>query len=314
MPNHSNSSNSDKSERESAAPAVSSLLQPQPHTVAPAYASDPNNDNQSDPNTASPSMPTTSLPIAPLLTEKNESAQTSTTYSLQPLSATTNEQTHLNGADLEYSNKSINDMMSTSKAHGDNNSNGTYVDIDMIQIKQAAQQFGEPSPLPSNDGHDDNNNTDKPKGSRAESAYVHPEEKANWISYLLLTWLNPIINKGFKQTIKLGDTLPMRSDMTAEYLTQCFQREWDAEIEKKGTENASIAYALLRAFGWHFWIAGMCQCVGNGIGFITPNLLNWLITFIAEASVLPPSLQQPEWYGYMLAVGMFLCAMVTILL
>lgn len=107
----------------------------------------------------------------------------------------------------------------------------------------------------------------------------------------------------------------MRTDMTAEYLTTTFCREWDREVEMKG-ENASIAWALHRSFGYRYWLAGMCMCVSNGIGFITPNLLNFLIIFIEDAQ-LPPGLRQEYnggWYGYTLAVGMFLCGIVTILL
>jgi hypothetical protein len=274
---------------------------------SPSPSSSPLHDQQ---QASSQSQSQSSLPITPL---PSDTQQISIGTTIDPAvsvlnddmtSAESSSKSMTEKNDKAYNSDSNSNSNSTSNVNmningNDENGNGTYVNLDMIEA--AAKEYGVAKALDQKetdtdknnangdaDGNDKNdrngsdnnndNNDTKKKTTVYKNAYppcMHPEEQASFFGYILLTWINPIINKGFKQPITLEETLPLRHDMTAEYLTQKFQREWEAEIRLKGAENASIAYALNRAFGWRYWIAGMCQCVANGIGFITPNLLNW---------------------------------------
>ena len=64
---------------------------------------------------------------------------------------------------------------------------------------------------------------------------------------MLLSWVTPIIKKGFKKPLELSDLgkLP-RSDRAA-FNYKRLQKFWTEEVNEKGLENASIGNALFRA-------------------------------------------------------------------
>lgn len=59
--------------------------------------------------------------------------------------------------------------------------------------------------------------------------------------------------------------------------------------------------ALSRAFGTPFYVAGIFKFCQDMLGFVGPQLLSYLITFVSDKS-------QPLWHGYALAAGLLFAA------
>ena len=87
---------------------------------------------------------------------------------------------------------------------------------------------------------------------------------------MLLSWVTPIIKKGFKKPLELSDLGKLPRSETAAFNYQRIQKLWTEEVNKEGLENASIGKTLLRALRARVIAGAMLFLLALLISFVGP--------------------------------------------
>ncbi|XP_014278688.1 multidrug resistance-associated protein 1 [Halyomorpha halys] len=153
-----------------------------------------------------------------------------------------------------------------------------------------------------------------------------PEESASYPARLLMSWFEPMIYKGLKRPLVQSDIWPVSYQDAAAQIYNHFNKFWLAERRKKNKRDpdeslkftkeangidfvkgrketkpkkqASILPTLIKAFGGPFVFATFLQIIEVFLGFVSPKLLKFIITFVSS--------DEPMWHGYFYAF-MMLC-------
>ena len=136
--------------------------------------------------------------------------------------------------------------------------------------------------------------------SRAE------EDQANYLSYLMFGWLQPIMVKGYQKQIEIIDHLSqlpndMNVSKVSDYFMEKFlinkhhnnpiinpelllnQNTYKELLDDTITINSStksLALALVRSFGRKLFILGLYKLLNDIINFAGPMLLSKLVKFV----------------------------------
>lgn len=149
-----------------------------------------------------------------------------------------------------------------------------------------------------------------------------PEVRAGFLSRLFFVWLNPIIEKGAKTALMEEDMYAVTPTVDAAGLSALFEKEWAVELArakdpphpKHGVYKPNVKSVLYRIFKTPFWIGGICKAFIDGLQFLQPILLEWILAFIFESQTQSGEERPPAWHGYVLAVAIGLNPFVTTVL
>ncbi|CAH1406919.1 unnamed protein product [Nezara viridula] len=157
----------------------------------------------------------------------------------------------------------------------------------------------------------------------------NPEDGAPYPSRLLLSWFDTMVYKGYKRPLVESDLWPMKYTDAATQIFNHFNRFWLAEQKKKNKEadkssnirrgvngvdfveghnvpkpkkQASILFALCKAFGGPYLFAMFLQFIQILLQFVSPELLRRIINFVSS--------DEPMWHGYFYAAMMLLLGIV----
>jgi len=159
-------------------------------------------------------------------------------------------------------------------------------------------------------------------GSYTSGAYVSkavpltagesPEVRASFLSKLFFWWLNPIVWKGGKAALEDADMYDVTEQQEARKASEDFAAEWAIELARRDANPAykpSVNKALYRIFRLEFWVGGMLKALIDGLQFLQPILLEWILTFIADSQF--GNDRPPDWHGYLLAMAIGICPFLT---
>jgi hypothetical protein len=140
------------------------------------------------------------------------------------------------------------------------------------------------------------------------SAGELPEVKAGFLSRIFFWWLNPLVSRGGKQALEDADMYDVSDEQAAAGAAKDFDVQWQIELARREADPSykpSVNKALYRIFKFDFWLGACLKAVMDGLQFLQPILLEWLLTFIAD-SQFGPSMgraRPPDWHGYLLAAA-----------
>ena len=144
-----------------------------------------------------------------------------------------------------------------------------------------------------------------------------PEVRAGFLSRLFFVWLNPIIEKGAKTALMEEDMYAVTPSVDAAELSARFEAEWAIELKRAKEQPAykpNVRTVLYQIFKTHFWIGGICKAFIDGLQFLQPILLEWILAFIFESQFRSGDARPPAWHGYVLAVAIGLNPFITTVL
>ncbi|EPS64314.1 hypothetical protein M569_10464 [Genlisea aurea] len=123
---------------------------------------------------------------------------------------------------------------------------------------------------------------------------ICPERHADIFSRILFSWMNPIMQLGYRRPLSEKDVWKLDSWDRTQTLSDSFQRAWAQEIQKP---KPWLLRALNRCLGGRFWWGGFWK-IGNDISqFIGPLILNRLLQSMQQGD--------PTWIGYIYAFTIF---------
>lgn len=163
-----------------------------------------------------------------------------------------------------------------------------------------------------------------------------PELSASFLSRLFFCWFDKLAWYGFRQPLEHKDLWDMKPEDAAGEVMPEFAKHWNDTIAKRNThlqpilakaeysrndkgangadkvqfvrpprsaekKIASILPALCKAFGPTFLFGAMLKLAQDVLTFMSPQILKWLIGFIADP-------EAEDWKGIFYAVLLFLVA------
>lgn len=128
-----------------------------------------------------------------------------------------------------------------------------------------------------------------------EGEQICPERHANILSQILFSWMNPLMQLGYKRPLTEKDVWKLDTWDRTETLNNSFQKCWAEESQRP---KPWLLRALNRSLGGRFWWGGFWK-VGNDVSqFIGPLILNQLLQSMQQGD--------PAWIGYIYAVAIFI--------
>ncbi|XP_030063833.1 ATP-binding cassette sub-family C member 3 isoform X2 [Microcaecilia unicolor] len=168
-----------------------------------------------------------------------------------------------------------------------------------------------------------------------------PETTAGFLSRLTFWWFTRMAILGYKRPLENKDLWSLNEEDTSNVVTNNLLKEWEKEksrykrqedvayikrshsnqnhitedpeeaelliTKKRNKKEPSFLKVLLTTFGPYFLIGSVFKLLQDLLSFINPQLLSLLIVFIKTDDA-------PSWWGYLIAVLMFLCALLQTLL
>ncbi|CAE6405604.1 unnamed protein product [Rhizoctonia solani] len=131
-----------------------------------------------------------------------------------------------------------------------------------------------------------------------------PYERANVYSRLTFGWMTPLMKLGYSRFISEKDMSALSPSDTAHSLSDRLQKHWSHQLESK---NPSLWSALARAYGGPYAIAALIKIVRDVLSFAEPQLLRFLLAFIARYQA---GKTESAFIGWAIATAMFILSVV----
>ncbi|CAE6470998.1 unnamed protein product [Rhizoctonia solani] len=131
-----------------------------------------------------------------------------------------------------------------------------------------------------------------------------PYERANVYSRLTFGWMTPLMKLGYSRFISEKDMSALSPSDTAHSLSDELQKHWSRQVESK---NPSLWGALARAYGGQYANAAVIKIVRDFLSFAEPQLLRFLLAFIARYQA---GKTESAFVGWAIAAAMFVLSVV----
>ncbi|KAF0689985.1 Aste57867_18629 [Aphanomyces stellatus] len=132
-------------------------------------------------------------------------------------------------------------------------------------------------------------------------AETAPEDHRGCGSAIFFTWLTPLMDLGSKKPLEFEDLYQLDTENRATHITARFEHFWGLELVKS---NPSLMWALARAFGRPFVLAGFLRVVRTTLQFTAPIVIKRTIAYLRDPAA-PPS------DGYTLVAIIFVSGIVS---
>ncbi|PVU98628.1 hypothetical protein BB559_001437 [Furculomyces boomerangus] len=125
------------------------------------------------------------------------------------------------------------------------------------------------------------------------------EEKSHFFSMISFWWMDIVIKTGFQKQLAISDLWQMPKTIQTRLVSKSFWDEWKIE-RSKGRD--SLFFALVRAFGPWYSVAGFLKFIFDLLQFAQPVLLKKLLEFVETYGTDSP---MPVVHGFYYAIAMF---------
>ncbi|KAJ2608243.1 hypothetical protein H4S08_004522 [Coemansia sp. RSA 1365] len=155
----------------------------------------------------------------------------------------------------------------------------------------------------SSDATDDVDNSGFGKLENSDNEYCtseSPEERANVFSRYTYTWIESLLQKGYREQLHLGDIWKLTGQYRPDVVHARFQHNWQKELR---SGSPSLFRATARTY-WPIWVFAAIHEMLRTISLFSRFLItSWLIEFAANYGTEQGS---PIEYGYFYAVALFI--------
>ncbi|KAG6511042.1 hypothetical protein ZIOFF_029091 [Zingiber officinale] len=119
-------------------------------------------------------------------------------------------------------------------------------------------------------------------------------KSGSFCQLFMFKFVNTMMDVGVRKQLDFEDLVPLPSELMPSLCHTLMLDCWVAEKNKHGSHL--LFKAMYNAYGWHYLRLGLLKALNDGVGFITPLLLNKLIRYLQQGS------NSTE--GYILALSM----------
>ncbi|KAH6849996.1 ABC transporter type 1, transmembrane domain-containing protein [Chaetomium sp. MPI-CAGE-AT-0009] len=144
-----------------------------------------------------------------------------------------------------------------------------------------------------------------PKKNSAYEALVDeeecPAEYATVFSLLTFSWMTPMMKYGYSAFLTEDDLWGLSKNDTTKSTGEAFDKMWQHELQHR--KHPSLWRALFGAYGGPYMLAAVFKVMNDVSQFVQPQLLRFLIAFVASYS--NGNEPQPVIKGAAIALAMF---------
>lgn len=108
-------------------------------------------------------------------------------------------------------------------------------------------------------------------------AALHPQQRASWLSRLLLTWVDPMLRLGNRRQLAQGDVWELAPINQCEPAANMLHRNW--------ISTGSLAFAFLKSYGWRYVSIGAFLATAYGCDLFGPYVLFQVVDLIGQANL-----------------------------
>ncbi|XP_070021229.1 ABC transporter C family member 2-like [Nicotiana sylvestris] len=123
---------------------------------------------------------------------------------------------------------------------------------------------------------------------------ICPERHVNIFAKITFSWMNPLMQLGYKRPLTEKDVWKLDTWDRTETLNNSFQKSWAEEAQRP---KPWLLRALNRSLGGRFWWGGFWKIGNDASQFIGPLILNQLLQSMQRGD--------PAWIGYIYAFTIF---------
>ncbi|KEI41088.1 uncharacterized protein L969DRAFT_86336 [Mixia osmundae IAM 14324] len=138
-----------------------------------------------------------------------------------------------------------------------------------------------------------------------EEQYEAPVVTSNIFARLTFSWMTPLMRLGVQKNLAEEDLWNLPRADQADALGARLRKFWDEQLAYR--EKPSLVIALAKAYGAPFFYAAIFKAFQDMLAFVQPQLLRRLLSFVETYRSDHP---EPEYKGYVIAIGFFVCAVV----
>ncbi|XP_060179357.1 ABC transporter C family member 2-like [Lycium barbarum] len=128
-----------------------------------------------------------------------------------------------------------------------------------------------------------------------DAEQICPERHANIFSRITFSWMNPLMQLGYKRPLTEKDVWKLDTWDRTETLNNSFQKSWAEESQRP---KPWLLRALNRSLGGRFWWGGFWKIGNDASQFIGPLILNQLLQSMQRGD--------PAWIGYVYAFAILI--------
>ncbi|KAF7490266.1 Multidrug resistance-associated protein 4 [Sarcoptes scabiei] len=111
----------------------------------------------------------------------------------------------------------------------------------------------------------------------------NPYDRAGLINRNFFCWIIPLLNAGYRKELEPGDLWRNSKCDSSEMLGARLQEEWNKELKKKKHSKPSFLKAIIRAFGFWYFMAGLLSILSDAIlRVLQPIIMGWMIYFLQK--------------------------------
>ncbi|OIS99286.1 PREDICTED: ABC transporter C family member 2-like [Nicotiana attenuata] len=123
---------------------------------------------------------------------------------------------------------------------------------------------------------------------------ICPERHVNIFAKITFSWMNPLMQLGYKRPLTEKDVWKLDTWDRTETLNNSFQKSWAEEAQRP---KPWLLRALNHSLGGRFWWGGFWKIGNDASQFIGPLILNQLLQSMQQGD--------PAWIGYIYAFTIF---------
>ena len=127
---------------------------------------------------------------------------------------------------------------------------------------------------------------------------TNPEATAGIFSRLTFSWLNEVVQKGYKKPLEAEDLWVLSRKDRSQELSRRFLTAWGREMAVPDKKKRSLLRAIRRVWGCQFAVGGVVKLLNDASQFVGPVFLSQFIGFVSDRSV-------PAWHGWVFAFAIF---------
>ncbi|XP_057539878.1 ABC transporter C family member 14-like [Amaranthus tricolor] len=127
--------------------------------------------------------------------------------------------------------------------------------------------------------------------------------KANLFSKITWLWMNPVINKGYKNPLKFDDVPSLPLDHSAQRMSELFESHWPKPGEHT---KHPVAVTLFKCFWKSIAFTGLLAVIKLGVMYVGPVLIQSFVSFTSGMGSSP-------YEGYYLVFTLLLAKTIEVL-
>ncbi|CAI7592888.1 unnamed protein product [Penicillium discolor] len=104
-----------------------------------------------------------------------------------------------------------------------------------------------------------------------------PADTSSPYSKVFLWWINPLLWRGFFNTLRPGDLYPLDSALSSRHLEVKFRGQWE---QKRNAGSNRLLRVVLSALKWKILASGVPQLLLIGVKFLQPQLIRDTTDFV----------------------------------